>query len=195
MVNVRLQHIADEAFISIGNLAYHYSNKESIVCAIYRELVNKQKDVLREYLLVPLFENMNRIFARTFILQRENIFFYLDTLEIIRAYSTIQKTSQQHIKWQIEQWRAIIDFNVSRGSFAGPQEPLLQMVLAKQIWMIGNLWFLQQKVHGASVDDIDGYISEQWALFQPYFSNTGKLEFRQMHDDPYGFYSDGGDLT
>ncbi|MEL7123903.1 MAG: TetR/AcrR family transcriptional regulator, partial [Bacteroidota bacterium] len=31
IVNVRLQHIADEAFVSVGNLAYHYSNKESIV--------------------------------------------------------------------------------------------------------------------------------------------------------------------
>jgi len=26
LVNVRLQHIADEAFISIGNMAYHYHN-------------------------------------------------------------------------------------------------------------------------------------------------------------------------
>ena len=34
LVNVRLQHIADQAQMSVGNLAYHYANKEAIVTAL-----------------------------------------------------------------------------------------------------------------------------------------------------------------
>ncbi|MEO1437894.1 MAG: TetR/AcrR family transcriptional regulator [Bacteroidota bacterium] len=43
VVNVRLQHIADEAFIRVGNLTYHFSNKEAIVLALYQQISEAQK--------------------------------------------------------------------------------------------------------------------------------------------------------
>lgn len=39
IANVRLQHIADNSGISIGNLAYHFKNKEVIVEEVYNELL------------------------------------------------------------------------------------------------------------------------------------------------------------
>ena len=38
VANVRLQQIADETGISVGNLAYHFKNKEAIVSAVYEYL-------------------------------------------------------------------------------------------------------------------------------------------------------------
>ncbi|MBK8568077.1 MAG: helix-turn-helix transcriptional regulator [Saprospiraceae bacterium] len=44
MVNVRLQHIGDEAeWMSVGNLAYHFRTKEHIVQAIWERLVAEQR--------------------------------------------------------------------------------------------------------------------------------------------------------
>ena len=48
-VNVRLQHIADEAVVSVGNLAYHFPNKDAILLTIYEELARRQKELLAEY--------------------------------------------------------------------------------------------------------------------------------------------------
>ena len=71
IVNVRLQHIADEAFISVGNLAYHYPNKEAIVQALYQMIVKKQEELLAEYRIVPLFDNINYLFLHTYHLQKQ----------------------------------------------------------------------------------------------------------------------------
>ncbi|MEZ4931347.1 MAG: TetR/AcrR family transcriptional regulator [Saprospiraceae bacterium] len=102
-VNVRLQHIADEAFISVGNLAYHFPNKEAILIAVYDELTGQQKELLAEYRVVPLFDNLDRLIRRTYQLQQLYVFFYLDTLEIVRAYPSVKTAHQQHIDSQISQ--------------------------------------------------------------------------------------------
>ncbi|GLR17389.1 TetR/AcrR family transcriptional regulator [Portibacter lacus] len=116
LVNVRLQHIADEAFISVGNLAYHYPNKESILSALYERLSMQQKALLAEFRIVPLFDNIDRLIQQTFLLQRQYVFFYFDTLEIIRAYPKIGEAHQDHISSQISQLKIILDFNTSRGA-------------------------------------------------------------------------------
>ena len=40
LVNVRLQQIADESGISVGNLAYHYYSKKAIIQAIDLSLIH-----------------------------------------------------------------------------------------------------------------------------------------------------------
>ena len=48
LTNVRLQQIADEVGISVGNLAYHFPNKRSIVRHIDMELDDLIAPVLKE---------------------------------------------------------------------------------------------------------------------------------------------------
>ena len=86
-VNVRLQHIADAAFVSVGHLAYHFKNKDGIVEELYDELRGKQALLLAEFRVVPLLEDINRYLGAVYDLQSTYIFFYLDTLEVLRAYS------------------------------------------------------------------------------------------------------------
>ena len=53
VANVRLQQIADETGISVGNLAYHFKNKEAIVTAIYEGLFDEFSQILSTYLTNP----------------------------------------------------------------------------------------------------------------------------------------------
>ena len=188
LVNVRLQHIADEAFISIGNMAYHYHNKETILFALYKELTNKQKDLLAEYRIVPLFDNMNRLFSHTFHLQQQYVFFYLDTLEIIRAYPEIGGVHQQHINYQIAQLKNMLDFNVARGALVA--EPVTGHFekLAQQIWMTADYWLNQQIVRGEVEHLEKTYLAAIWTLLIPYFTTMGQQEYEQMLRQPYDFF-------
>jgi len=188
LVNVRLQHIADEAFVSVGNLAYHYSNKEAILLALYKDLTKKQKELLAEFRIVPLFDNIDRLIQQTFILQGQYIFFYLDTLEIIRAYPTIGKTHQTHISSQINQLKTILDFNAARGALlTEPAEGSFKQ-LALQIWMTMDLWMTGQAIIAGSLEDDQDYRLTVWNLLIPHFTDMGKREYAQMLEKPYDFY-------
>ncbi len=56
--NVRLQQIADETGISVGNLAYHYSNKDLIVTSVYERLFEEFSEILANYMLQPTLADM-----------------------------------------------------------------------------------------------------------------------------------------
>ncbi|MEM6320679.1 MAG: TetR/AcrR family transcriptional regulator [Bacteroidota bacterium] len=188
LINVRLQHIADEAFVSVGNMAYHYHNKEAIVYTIYETLTKQQKNLLAEYRIVPLFDNINRLFQHTFQLQQQYIFFYLDTLEIIRAYPKIGTIHQKHIFFQVAQLEAMLHFNVARGALIS--EPLAGIFsqLAQQIWMTVDYWHNQQLVRGDNTPSEEKYLASIWALLIPYFTKMGRQEYEQMLQQPYDFY-------
>lgn len=187
-VNVRLQHIADEAFISVGNLAYHYHNKEAILLALYKDLVQKQKDLLAEYRIVPLFDNINRLLVHTFQLQEAFLFFYLDTLELIRANPSIGRVHRQHIDWQIGQLKNMLEFNVSRGALRPELVNEAIKNLASQMWMTIDLWRTQQLIRGEVGMDEADFCTAVWALYIPYFTEMGRLEYKQMLQSPYDFY-------
>lgn len=51
VANVRLQQIADESGISVGNLAYHFKNKDAIVSFVYDALFDEFSNILSDYLL------------------------------------------------------------------------------------------------------------------------------------------------
>ncbi|MEZ4956748.1 MAG: TetR/AcrR family transcriptional regulator [Saprospiraceae bacterium] len=187
-VNVRLQHIADEAFISVGNLAYHFPNKEAILIAVYDELTGQQKELLAEYRVVPLFDNLDRLIRRTYQLQQLYVFFYLDTLEIVRAYPSVKTAHQQHIASQISQLKTILDFNAARGALiAEPMEDVFDH-LASQIWMTMDFWLAQQSVKSDDTTKEKDYQRAVWNLLIPYFTDMGKREYEQMLQMPYDFF-------
>ena len=51
IANIRLQQIADAAEISVGNLAYHFKNKDAIVVAVYENLFSELSNILSQFLM------------------------------------------------------------------------------------------------------------------------------------------------
>ncbi len=52
---------------------------------------------LYEFRMAHLFEDIDRQLRAIFHCQQQYLFFYLDTLEVLRAYPCIKKKHQQHI--------------------------------------------------------------------------------------------------
>lgn len=176
---VRLQHIADAAFVSIGHLAYYFKNKEAIVAALYNRLKKELEILLSEFRVVPLFEDVNRQLKQMFQLQQSFPFFYLDTLEVMRTYNSIKEKHQQHIQWQINQILIMLQFNMARGALKQIELASLQQ-LAWLFWMNADRWMYAQTLEGLPANEETKFLSLLWSILKPYFSNMGEREYEQL---------------
>ncbi len=181
LVNVRLQHIADEAFLSIGNMAYHYKNKEAIVMAIHEQLVAEQKTLMAEMNVVPLFEYVNAYFKKTFELQSKYSFFFTDMLEVFRAYENIAKVHSDLIKWQKQQYRLMVEFNQNRGVFKTFEIEDQVARTVDQLWMSTYMYHTYQLVSGNAASP-EHYCEQVWAVFIPLMTDRGIQEFKQFRE-------------
>ncbi|MCB9080601.1 MAG: TetR/AcrR family transcriptional regulator [Lewinellaceae bacterium] len=180
IVNVRLQQIADEANVSLGNMTYHYRTKEAVVEAIWAELAVRQRELLAEFRVMPLFADIDRHIQQSFVLQQEFIFFYLDTLEVLRAYPTIQQQHQLHLQWQLQQVAMMIQFNASRGAFR-PEEFTGQFSeVAYQYLFTSDQWLYRRTIMGLGIEHFETFRSSLWNLLRPFFTVMGIKEFEQL---------------
>ncbi len=179
LVNVRLQHIADQAQMSVGNLAYHFANKEAIVTALHAEVIDRQQDLMTNYRVVPLFDYIDLLLKDTYALQSCYIFFYLDILEIARTYPDIGNHHKENVRRQIAQLENILQFNVSRGALQFVEGEKTGSV-AVQIWMMLDMWHIRNRILPQSRCDLQSYLDDVWSVFVPYFTAMGTLEYKQM---------------
>ena len=179
-VNVRLQHIADTAFVSVGHLAYHFKNKEAIVVSLYKRLKKKQEMLLAEFRVLPLFEDIDLMLRHMYQLQLQYLFFYLDTLEVLRAYPEIAEKHQQLLIFQRKQMQFMIEFNVSRGSFVKPLHEKQITQIAHIFCMTMDYWISYQYVNGVNETEENSYCNDLWSILRVLFTDMGIPEYRQL---------------
>jgi AcrR family transcriptional regulator len=181
-VNVRLQHIADSAFVSVGHLAYHFKNKEDIITSLYKRLKKKQEILLTEFRVLPLFEDIDFLLRNMFQLQKQYLFFYLDTLEVLRAFPDIAGKHRLLLRFQRQQIQFMIEFNTSRGSFNKPQYENQFAELAHIFCMTMDNWLSYQYINGNNGPDENAYCNDLWSIVRVLFTDMGLPEFRQLRN-------------
>jgi AcrR family transcriptional regulator len=179
-VNVRLQHIADSAFVSVGHLAYHFKTKDELILSLYKRLKKKQELLLTEFRVLPLFEDIDLLLRNMFQLQQAYRFFYLDTLEVLRAFPGVGEKHRQLLLFQRQQIQFMMDFNVSRGSFIQPQYKEQFSELAHIFCMTMDNWLSYQYINGVTETNESFYCNDLWSIVRVLFTDMGEREFQQL---------------
>lgn len=179
IMHVRLQHIADETRISVGNLAYHFRNKEAIVQALYAHIHDSQQHVLSLLRQVPLFVQVHELLARHWGVQLAFRFFYLDTLDILRLYPAIRTEHHQYLRWQHGQLELMLQFNLARGALILPAaaEP---RVLARHLARHLDHFLSNQVIAGNDHPAFSEFAGEFWQLVVPWMSAAGLEEYLSL---------------
>lgn len=181
-VNVRLQHIADSAFVSVGHLAYHFKNKDDIILSLYERLKKKQELLLTQCRVLPLFEDIDFMLRSIFQLQQQYLFFYLDTLEVLRALPEIAERHRRLISFQQQQIQFMMEFNTSRGSFIKPMYNNQFAELTNLFCMTMDSWISFQFVNGNNTPCEDVYCNDLWSILKTLFTDMGIPEYRQLQN-------------
>ena len=179
-VNVRLQHIADYARISVGHLAYHVKHKDCIVEVLYDQLKVAQETSLYEFRMAHLFEDIDRQLRHIFQCQKQYLFFYVDTLEVLRAHPSIKEKHQQHITWQVQQIEWMFSFNVDRNTFQPPARAGQYSQLAWLFWMTMDNWMYARQIKGLDHLNEADFMADLWSLMMPYLTEEAHEELRLL---------------
>ena len=179
-VNVRLQHIADHCGISVGHLAYHIKHKDCIVEILYDQLKESQEAALYEFPMAHLFEDISRQLRHIFQCQKQYLFFYVDTLEVLRAYPTIRKKHQQHIAWQLRQIEWMFTANVDRNTFQAPAQASQYRQLAWLFWTVMDNWMYARQINGLDHLNEADFVADLWSLLVPYLTVEANEELTML---------------
>jgi len=180
MTNVRLQHIADDAKISVGNLAYHFSNKRAIIRQVDKELATVIKPILfNEHAFSHLIDFDNQL-SSYYALMKQYAFYFLDVLELERAYPVLHLKRKKYIQqmvYQIEEW---IRQHAKKGTFNAEIQDNQYQITAHSIWMILTFWMTQQKVSGMGSSNEETFKETVWNQLLPVFTPIGLMEYEAI---------------
>lgn len=170
-----MQKLAETMGLSPGNLTYHFPKKEDLMIALY--------DLFREEMTqvipapkknTPDLYQLDHQIERFYNLQQRFLFFYLDLLDIERAYPIIAERHYIHIQNQITALEMGLIYNIERGIIK-ENEPAITHHVAEQIWFTAVFWPRQARVRGLE-DSLDYMRQTIWRQILPYLTNKGKKE-------------------
>jgi AcrR family transcriptional regulator len=175
-VNVRLQQIADAAFVSVGHLAYYFKNKDAFVDYLFEQHRQESQVLLQSFRIMPLFQDFDRMLCELFVLQEKYSFLYVDMLELVRAYPTLAARYREHAEWQKMQLTLMLDFHVSRGAIVLPNKAVTLDYLADVVLQHLENWRQRQLIKGAETYTYDAFCNDTWKVLLPFCSPEGLKE-------------------
>ena len=178
VASVRLQQIADRAEVSVGNLAYHFKNKEAIILAVYDQLAHQVKDILQHFRLLPTLLDLDQQLSQWFAFNASYTFYFSAYLPAsvpeaaqVRARLLSRLTSQLTKR---------IEYHVQRGVMHPPGETRPYAAVADAVGLIITSWSFYQGVKGESEIEQTGFKATVWAQFLPHFTPRGQAEYHEL---------------
>lgn len=174
-----MQKLAETMGLSPGNLTYHFRKKEDLMIALY-DLFRQEMSLV----IPPPDKNtpdsykLDHQIKSFYNLQQRFLFFYLDLLEIERAYPVIAEQHYVHIQLQIKSLETGLAYNIHRGTIK-EKDPATIKHLAEQIWFTAVFWPRQARVRGLE-DSLEDMRETIWRQILPYLTNKGVEEVNEI---------------
>lgn len=177
-VNVRLQHIADAAFVSIGHLAYHFKNKDSLVEFLFEQMMEDKWKVLKEHKHISLFQHLNLLFIRWYEHQQKYRFLYVDVVELARAYPPLGARLMTFNQTILLQLLLMLEFNQSRGVFNFGKKSKEAVAIAMQNYM--DHWLHNHTLCAPEAQQSSSFSEGCWFFLSSYFTYAGWQEYEGL---------------
>lgn len=180
IANTRLQQIADETQISVGNLAYHFSNKEEIVKDLYHLTLEELSELLEISKIYPSLESFDAKFTNLYSFMEKNIFYFTNLWEIKRNYPIVNGKVMAFNKKILTKLKKRINDNVERGVFIKQPEKKMYDLLANGLLNSINTWLPIQLLNDKPIKE-KLFRIYMWNLIYPHLTDKGLKEYNSIH--------------
>ena len=177
--NVSLPQIADIVDISLGNLTYHFKKKEDLIESIYVLFQEELAAITKNYEQLSNLGEMDEQLRDFYQFQQRFKFFYLDLLELERAYPAIAARHQEHIEGQIKGLTKSFEHNAALGNLVEYDQTIIYEHLGHQFWLSIVFWLMQLAVRGKE-STVDKMMQAAWLLVLPHTTEKGKTDFEYI---------------
>jgi AcrR family transcriptional regulator len=174
VASTRLQQIADDIGISVGNLAYHFKSKEAIVQSVYEKLFGEFNEILGSYLNTPNLLDFDLQLAQYFDFFKEYQFYISDLFSSEHPIPEIRERWQLMMDKMIAQIKKRLDFHVKRGDLIQQPSETYEL-LAETLWITLIFWIPQQNLRNKPVTK-EKYKIALWNNIKPYLTSKGMGE-------------------
>ena len=179
IANVRLQQIADITGISVGNLAYHFKNKETIVEAVYENLMEDVSDILVNKNTFKGLQKFDSKFSNLYQFMRNKKFYFINFWEIKRNYPDVNEKIRRVNNKILLKLRKQITDNVKNGVFKKETYKGAHNLLAGSLLLSINTWLPQQLLNEKRIVEKD-FKNFLWGHLYPHLSEKGIEEFNSL---------------
>lgn len=177
LANVRLQMIADESGISIGNLVYHFKNKEAIVESSILSLQEEFSAILSTFRQRNDFLDFDLQLDKFYFFIKSNPYFFFDAIDIKRNFPQVplfKKGCPSKLLYQIENR---FNYNVQKGLLNKEVVKGFYEELAHSIWGYIAFFVPQNFILKQSTPSLVAFKKHIWMQFIPHLTEKGKEEF------------------
>lgn len=179
IANTRLQQIADETGISVGNVAYHFKSKEEIVQALYHNTLGELSNILIMSKIYPSLESFDNKFSNLYQFMDNNIFYFTNRWEIKRNYPIVNGKIKDINKKILSKFKKRITDNIRRGVIAAEKNRGFYDSLSAALLNSINTWLPQQLLNEKTISEKKFKIY-LWTLIYPHLTLKGKTEFKSL---------------
>lgn len=179
-----VRSIAEEIGISHGNLCYHFKNTDTLIEALYDQLI-EEIDIPALNIQVPEID-LNTLFQQakqSFHLLYKYRFLLLDFVRIIRRIASIREKFRQHIELRRFQFHITFQHLIERGLMKEEWVPGLYDHLITNILILGDNWINHAEIHfdenGALV--VDYYLKAFISNIVPYLTDKGLVAYQELN--------------
>jgi AcrR family transcriptional regulator len=132
--------IAETAAISKGNLAYHFSNRQSIILAIFDQMQDRTNDILAQMREVDDLESFMALFEPYCDLVTDFRFLFRELLHLTASDPLLKHRYKAYRNRQLASGAIALERLTKRGVFRPPRDPYEYGLLGEACWLITYQW-------------------------------------------------------
>ncbi|CAN5548693.1 hypothetical protein BH10BAC3_BH10BAC3_15870 [soil metagenome] len=179
IANVRLQQIANQANISVGNLAYHYKNKEAIVNSIYEEAFVEMYKLLDGIIPKQDLADFDNSIKAIYKFQNQYSFCFNNVWEIALNYPHLQQQWQVINNSLLSLLNKRLTIYVKQGILHPEPYTGIYKILSHHLLLNLLSWISYQQLSGKSAS-LQSFKKSIWSLIVPHFTANGISEFNNL---------------